>query len=243
MSMATLVSIMGSAFVFLLFIGIYLITRHPAKRWEHLPLVSLGLTTLSATAFYKITALVSFTVLPVAMVSVGTYRLFEGAKEVQACASCHVMQPMVTDLYDQSSTTLAARHVQNGWISKRPCYRCHSGYGFSGTLAAKLEGYRHLVRYTTGTYEEPIANRTLFDQSSCLNCHERTQAFAAVSSHRIGITLIKKNELSCLNCHGLVHPTRSDRTPDSRRYKKLMEPDTTMKTKALIAPATKGTTL
>ncbi len=36
MSMATLVSIVGSAFVFLLIIGIYLITRHPAQRWEHL---------------------------------------------------------------------------------------------------------------------------------------------------------------------------------------------------------------
>ncbi len=223
MTLAILVSIIGSGLVLLLFLGAYLVTRHPARRWKHLPPISLGVTTLSAVAFYKITALVSFTVLPVATVSVATYRLFEGAKEARSCASCHVMQPMVTDLNNPNSTTLAARHVQNGWISKTPCYRCHSGYGFNGTLAAKLEGYRHLVRYTTGTFEEPIASRALFDQASCLHCHAGTPSFVRVNSHRIGMPQFANNELSCLNCHGLAHPTRSDRTPGNPRYKELMD--------------------
>jgi nitrate/TMAO reductase-like tetraheme cytochrome c subunit len=225
MTFAILVSMIGSGLVFLLFLGAYLVTRHPARHWKHLPPISLGVTTISAVAFYKITALVSFTVLPVATVSVATYRLFEGAKEVQSCASCHVMQPMVTDLSDPRSTTLAARHVQNGWISKAACYRCHSGYGFNGTLAAKLEGYRHLVRYTTGTFEEPIASRALFDQASCLHCHGETPAFLGVNSHRIGMPQFASNELSCLNCHGLAHPTRKERTPGSLRYAELMAPN------------------
>jgi cytochrome c nitrite reductase small subunit len=243
MTTGALVSAAGTFIVLLLLLGLFLVMRHPAHRWKHLPQVSLGVTTLSAVAFYKITALVSFTVLPAATVGMGTYRLFEGVKEVDACASCHVMQPMVTDLLDPTSTTLAARHVRNGWISKRPCYRCHSGYGFSGTIAAKLEGYRHLVRYTTGTYEEPIASRALFDQSSCLNCHGNTPAYLAVNSHRIGMMLLKKDELSCLNCHGLAHPSRRDRTPGSKRYDELMKSNAFKKPNALVRSSKEGESL
>jgi hypothetical protein len=35
----------------------------------------------------------------------------------------------------------------------------HTDYGLAGTLAAKMEGYRHLARYTTHTYPEPVRLR------------------------------------------------------------------------------------
>jgi hypothetical protein len=34
---------------------------------------------------------------------------------------------------------------------------------------------------------------------------------------------LEKNEMSCLNCHGLAHPTRATRTPGSPDYAPLDE--------------------
>ncbi len=204
-----------------LILGI-VVARRSESEWAKVPALRLGFVTLSGLAFYKLAAAFAFVGLPAVTVAAGSYKLLEGTHETQACASCHVMQPMVTDLSDPTSTSLAARHARNGWISKQACYTCHSGYGFAGGLAAKAEGYRHLVRYTTGHYVEPIASRTVFDQASCLGCHADTTKFLAVNSHLIALPHFESNTLSCLNCHGLAHPTREDRTPGSRRYDALM---------------------
>jgi hypothetical protein len=66
------------------------------------------------------------------------------------------MLPMVNDMQNAASNTLAARHFKNHWIPQNQCYECHSDYGLNGNLEAKMEGYRHLARYTTRTYQEPI---------------------------------------------------------------------------------------
>lgn len=217
-----LVAVIGTVFIALTIWCAILVLTVKSARLKNTTRISLGFMTLGTATFYKLAALASFTVLPMATIGASSYKLFEGTHETEACASCHVMQPMVTDLHSSTSTTLAALHSRNGWISDNECYSCHSGYGFAGSMAAKMEGYRHLVRYTTGVYEEPIASRTVFDQSSCLNCHEGTDKFLAVNSHMIAFEELKSNKMSCMNCHGLAHPTRKDRTPGSARYDELM---------------------
>ena len=93
------------------------------------------------------------------------------------------MLPMVNDMQDPGSETLAARHYKNKWIAENQCYHCHSDYGLGGDLEAKMTGFRHLARYTTRTYHEPIVARVKFDNNNCLHCHEGTPLWMAVPSH------------------------------------------------------------
>jgi nitrate/TMAO reductase-like tetraheme cytochrome c subunit len=154
---------------------------------------------------------------------VANYHTMVGVHEVDACARCHVMRPMVNDLRDPNSDTLAARHFKNHWIPTGQCFACHSDYGFAGDMAAKMEGFRHLARYTTVTYHEPIIARTTYDNQNCLKCHNGMPKFEAVHSHQDVRARLESSNMSCLNCHGQVHPTRADRTPGSARYDTLMQ--------------------
>jgi nitrate/TMAO reductase-like tetraheme cytochrome c subunit len=160
---------------------------------------------------------------PVAAIGLANYHTFEGTHKVSACASCHVMLPMVNDMQQATSNTLAARHFKNHWIPQNQCYECHADYGLNGNLQAKMEGYRHLARYTTRTYQEPIKLRGHFDNANCLKCHQGMPLFEAVKSHQSVRALLDKSSMSCLNCHGQAHPSRQQRTPGSADYAKLME--------------------
>lgn len=200
---------------------VYLFVRKPEALAKAAP-VKLGIVTVSAIAAWKITAFLSLFVFPTGALAAAQFELLEGAKKTDACGECHVMQPMVTDMRDPFSDSLAARHFKNHFIAEDQCYQCHSGYGFNGAIAAKLEGYRHLVRYTTGLYEEPIKMRGAFDTASCLHCHEGTPPFVAINSHQVALEKLQKHEMSCTNCHGPAHPTRSERTPGSPLYSKVM---------------------
>ncbi|HEX6244434.1 MAG TPA: hypothetical protein VFZ61_26130, partial [Polyangiales bacterium] len=159
--------------------AVYLYARSPGQALRA-PAVKLGFVTLSALAFYKLVAFLTLGALPVATATAAHMELLEGAKEVNACGECHVMRPMLNDMFDPRSDSLAARHYKNNFIASEQCYHCHAGYGLTGALDAKLEGYRHLVRYTTGFYEEPTKKRGPFDSASCLSCHASTAKFAAI---------------------------------------------------------------
>ncbi len=185
--------------------------------------VSVGVAVLSGVAFWKLLAFSTLVVLPAAALGVANYHTFGGVHEVQACARCHVMRPMVNDLRDPASETLAARHAKNHWIPKDQCYACHSDYGLNGDLQAKMEGFRHLARYTTQSYVEPIKLRGRFDNDNCLKCHQGAPRFEAVASHHTVQALLHDSSMSCLNCHGRAHPTRAQRTPGSADYGRLME--------------------
>jgi len=184
--------------------------------------VKLGFVALPAVAFYKLLAFLGLFAVPVAAVGVANYHVFEGTREVNSCNQCHVMTPLVTDMRDPHSNTLAARHFRNHWIPEQQCYHCHTDYGLNGTLEAKMDGYRHLARYTTGTYKEPIVQRNVYSNSNCLKCHDGTPRYLTVSSHRTLAERLQGNEVSCLNCHGWAHPTRAQRTPGSPDYNRLM---------------------
>ena len=185
--------------------------------------VDLVITRIPTLTFARLLAFVSLIVFPAGAVFIANYHTFEGVHEVRGCASCHVMQPMVNDALDPNSGTLAARHYKNRWIAQDQCYTCHSDYGLGGNLEAKMTGFRHLARYTTHTYHEPIQARVRFDNKNCLNCHANTPKFEAVQSHHTAHDKLVSNEMICLNCHGQAHPTSVQRTPGSVDYARLME--------------------
>jgi hypothetical protein len=185
--------------------------------------VPLGITRVPADAFYKLLAFAALVVLPLGAIVLANYHTFEGTHEVKACARCHVMVPMVTDMQDPTSGTLAARHSRHRWIAENQCFGCHSDYGLAGDLEAKMTGYRHLARYTTSTYQEPIVHRGHFNNANCLKCHRDAPAFLRVTSHHTVMTLLTSSAMSCTNCHGRMHPTRAARTPGSPDYARLMK--------------------
>ena len=201
---------------------LYLYRTNP-DQLSRVKVVKLWVLALPELAVYRLIAIVVLALLPAAAVTTSNLEVVEGAKSVEACASCHVMQPMVTDMVDNTSTSLAARHFKSPAMAENQCFTCHSGYGWNGALEAKLDGYRHLVRYTTKTYEEPIEIRGHFDSSSCLSCHSGKGSFEVVRSHEI---LLEETpdpgEIRCVNCHGLAHPSRASRTPGSKDYDRLM---------------------
>lgn len=218
-----LVVILGTLFCVL---GILLCIRTARTRFggvEGRRLISLGITKIPAESAGKIAAFAALLALPAGASFIANYHTFEGVHQVSGCASCHVMQPMVTDMKDPNSGTLAARHYKNRWIAADQCYHCHSDYGFNGNIEAKMTGFRHLARYTTRTYHEPIHARVRFDNKNCLNCHANTSKFEAVKSHQTAREKLVANKMICLNCHGQAHPTRAQRTPGSADYARLME--------------------
>lgn len=223
MDTVIVVRIMGTI---LCLTGIVLCWLIKRKRFDRLSAdyqVSLGHIHLSEPAFWKLLALVGIVLLPLASIAVANYHTFEGVHEVAACARCHVMLPMVNDMKNSESNTLAARHFKNHWIPQNQCFECHSDYGLSGNMEAKMEGFRHLARYTTRTYVEPIKLRGHFHNDNCLKCHEGMPQFEAVKSHQTVKPLLAESSMSCLNCHGQAHPTRTQRTPGSSDYGRLME--------------------
>lgn len=223
METATLVRILGGGACLL---GILLCAHLARTRWSEFPQaksVSLGIASLSSIAFHKLLAFVALAAVPAGAVFIAHYHTFQGVHEVGGCGACHVMRPMINDLRDPKSVTLAARHYRNRWIAATQCYECHSDYGLAGDLAAKAEGYRHLARYTSWTYQEPIHSRARFNNQNCLKCHRGTQKFESATSHRTVQSLLEASEMSCLNCHGQAHPSRADRTPGSAAYLRLTE--------------------
>jgi len=223
MDTATLVRVLGTA---ICLVGIVLCRHIGRTRFDGLSsdkLLSVANAHLSQSSFWKLSAFVGIVLVPLAAIGVAHYHTFEGVQEVAACARCHVMRPMINDLRNPESNTLAARHYKNHWIVQNQCYDCHSDYGLNGNIEAKMEGFRHLARYTTLTYSEPIKLRGRFNNDNCFKCHQDMPKFEAVKSHQSVKALLLKSSTSCLNCHGQAHPTRAERTPGSADYAKLME--------------------
>ena len=185
--------------------------------------VNMRIARVPALVFSRMIALMALLVLPAAAMFLANYHTFEGVHEVRACASCHVMLPMVNDMQNPASDTLAARHFKNRWIAENQCYHCHSDYGLGGDLEAKMTGFRHLARYTTRTYQEPIKARVTVGNKSCLHCHDGTPKWMAVQDHIDSRPQFATNELRCVDCHGDAHPTAEQRTPGSSDYQRLME--------------------
>ncbi|MFQ5779772.1 MAG: hypothetical protein ACE5HN_03175 [Nitrospiria bacterium] len=175
---------------------------------------------------YKRLAPLTFLVAPLIVVCLGNYHVFEGSQEVGSCIRCHVMAPIANDMMDPQSTTLAARHYKNGWIATKQCFTCHKDYGLNGTIKAKMDGFRHLVKYTLRTYKEPIRFAGRFNNQNCLYCHSGTPNFEAIKSHHTLRERLEVSRTNCTHCHGFPHPTPLERTPGTARYEALMNGST-----------------
>jgi cytochrome c nitrite reductase small subunit len=151
--------------------------------------------------------MVSIAVLPIAIVFFAYSYGMEASQEVEACNSCHVMNPYVNDLRNSKSETLAAVHFKNKYIQDQHCYTCHSDYGMFGTVRAKFEGLGHIVRYSTGAYELPLKIAHPYSNLRCLNCHGESQKFLDPEKHpKEDLPAMISGNTSCLECHGPAHP-------------------------------------
>jgi hypothetical protein len=131
----------------------------------------------------------------------------ESTATVASCGSCHTMTPFVQDLRNPQSATLAAKHFKNRYIQENHCYTCHSDYGLTGTLTAKLSGVGHVWRYTTGSYTAPIKIARPYPNLRCLECHGESQKFLDSPGHpKEVIPTMMDGTLPCLTCHGPAHP-------------------------------------
>src|SRR5262245_59805683 len=118
MEAVTLVRVLGTL---LCVLGIALCIWVGRKRADQVSTkehVSVGIAVLSAAALWKLLAFGALVATPAAVVAVANYHTFVGIHEVEACYRCHVMRPMVNDMTDPASDTLAARHFKNRWIPK-----------------------------------------------------------------------------------------------------------------------------
>jgi cytochrome c nitrite reductase small subunit len=184
--------------------------------------LALAHITLTRTAFFKLMALAALFGIPFLAMAGGTFALLEDTAKVSQCGSCHPMVLFVNDMKDPESPNLAARHYRNKWIQEEQCYHCHSDYGFQGTITAKLGGVGHVIRYLTGTYEEPIPLRGTFNNGNCLKCHGDTPKYDAQDMHRDNAEDIATSTTGCLTCHDSPHPSAEQRTPGSPDYIRLM---------------------
>jgi nitrate/TMAO reductase-like tetraheme cytochrome c subunit len=156
-------------------------------------------------------SLISLAVLPLVLIPIGNFAVFETATEVRFCGTCHlVMKPYVDDLHDAKSHSLAAAHFQQRSSPGTECYSCHSDYGMHGTYAAKLEGMRHVYKYWTSTYTFPIKMYPPgFSNELCLKCHNGAKAFMQQAIHldddnKVSSDLLT-DDTNCTQCHGPAH--------------------------------------
>lgn len=148
-------------------------------------------------------------VLPGLALLLGAGRAMDAAKRPEFCGSCHVMGPWIRDLKDPGSKTLAAVHYQNRYILEDQCYTCHTEYGLTGPLQAKLVGLVHMFKYETGTYTLPIALYEPYAFSNCLHCHGESKKY--VEAHTDVAESIADGSMACTDCHDPVHPEQEKR--------------------------------
>jgi nitrate/TMAO reductase-like tetraheme cytochrome c subunit len=158
-------------------------------------------------------------VLPAPVMFLSTAVGLEQSKNVEFCASCHVMQPFVDDLKNPASKNLAAIHYKNRYIQREHCYRCHTDYGILGTMEAKKEGLGHIWKEGTGSYKLPIKMSKPYNFAICLDCHSESAKFNKEAAHNDAIKDVVSGKGNCLDCHDAPHPAPETRSIETRANK------------------------
>ncbi|HEX2897493.1 MAG TPA: NapC/NirT family cytochrome c, partial [candidate division Zixibacteria bacterium] len=125
----------------------------------------------------KKTLLFAMGVVPLGFMFFADQTLFHSMQEVSFCNSCHVMEPFVNALQKSGEKTLAAMHVQHGWIRENACYTCHTDYDMLGGVKAKVRGLRHLYAYYIKKSSEPPKLYNPMLNGNCLACHSQAMTF------------------------------------------------------------------
>jgi hypothetical protein len=148
--------------------------------------------------------------LPVFGYVLGNLHVLDESKSVEFCGSGHVTMPPLVESMRTGSDNLAATHYQRAAVSqKEACYVCHSGYGATGDINAKLAGMNHMFHTITNSQRYPLKMRGTFDISSCLDCHSGVEAFREAKGHKpLGIQeQLMSGEIGCTgSCHERAHP-------------------------------------
>lgn len=153
-------------------------------------------------------------ILPLGTIFFTDQSLFHSMQEVKFCNSCHIMKPFVNALQKSGEETLAAKHVQHGWIRESACYTCHTDYDMLGGVKAKIRGLRHLYAYyVKGNKEKPKLYNP-YPNGNCLACHDRTVTFMQFEEHSANIEEILSDDVSCMECHETAHPDWSEDEDD-----------------------------
>jgi hypothetical protein len=155
-------------------------------------------------------------VLPISAAISGNIQNYETTKKRSFCASCHVMDPWVTDAADPTSRSLAARHSRNRLFGDESCYVCHADYGLFGTVTTKLGGMRHVWEYYSRYRNVPTAQAVptihlykSYSNQNCMQCHSTSnELWLGVSDHKASLDDVRSGRMSCASsgCHGLAHP-------------------------------------
>lgn len=160
------------------------------------------------TAAAKWALLVGLLVLPGMTMLSGNVVGFHNVKN--SCTQCHTMDPWVNDMKDPKSSTLVAKHFQNRWIPDNQCYTCHTGYGLSGNIQAKIGGLGHVTHeYFTGVPAQ-IKIKRPFAVDTCLHCHGESAKYLKIDQH-VDAEMKPKiltGEMSCFECHAAPHPRK-----------------------------------
>jgi nitrate/TMAO reductase-like tetraheme cytochrome c subunit len=170
-------------------------------------LVGVAYTRIEDSTTRHWVLLFAVAVFPGLALLLGAGRALDAAKHPQFCGSCHVMQPWISDLRNPDSTTLAAVHYQNRYILEDQCYTCHTDYGFTGPLRAKLAGMMHLFKYETGTYALPLELYQPYRFANCLHCHGESRRYR--DAHTDVAESLADGSMGCTDCHNPVHPDQA----------------------------------
>jgi len=155
----------------------------------------------SATRGLLVTSII---LLPIFSVSTGMVLVFSRAERVEFCGSCHrALDPYVEEMMSPQSEGLAAIHYRNQLIASNQCYQCHTSYGLFGTVKAKLQGIRQVVRYYSNTYELPLEMWKPYSNEDCLKCHSRSANWLAREEHMAPDQkqALLQGSVSCMDCH------------------------------------------
>lgn len=164
-------------------------------------------------------------VLPISAAISGNIQNYETTKKRSFCASCHVMEPWVTDAADPTSRSLAARHSRNALFGNESCYVCHADYGLFGTVTTKLGGMRHVWEYYAHYRKVPTTDAVPtirlykpYSNQNCMQCHSTSnELWLRVSDHKASLEDVRSGRMSCASsgCHGYAHPV-SARAEDKK---------------------------
>jgi hypothetical protein len=187
----------------------------PSYFWVVVLIVSLATIAACVTVLIrgKLPAALSssfMVLLPLVAYLLGDIHLMNESKRASYCGSCHEPMSPLLETMRKDDSTLAGIHYQSGAVSfKTACYTCHSGYGLTGDVSAKLAGVQHMLHSALRTENYPLKLRRPFNIDSCLDCHAGAKPFRAVDVHRdpgIQQALVSR-EMGCTGaCHPSAHP-------------------------------------
>jgi nitrate/TMAO reductase-like tetraheme cytochrome c subunit len=152
----------------------------------------------------------AFLPLPILFFGQGLQRHIELSKRTEFCVSCHVMRPYGESLLIDDQDFLPAAHFQNRRIpADQACFTCHTSYTMYGDWMAKFRGLRHTWVNYLGTVPDQPQLYDPYLNRECMHCHDGARTFEENEMHLDVRAELASDEISCLECHDLIHPTET----------------------------------